>query len=303
MRYQDFKIVEAKQKDGDYARGSDPMPAAKAGRTKHPLQDKLVGEADTEANSTLEIGPPYPQEDMDAVRALQRKLQELGYSVGSTGVDGKYGPRTARAVRAFKTDNDIQGDGRSMSTADLEKLSTAEPVENPTPTDNQQADVGDLGDLASLDNIGQAKEVVEEFLGSSISDEEMNMLIRATAAEASPNSQERAAVAAVILNRARSSRFPDGIRAVLTQRNQFQAVTGTRYDPGPSSNFTNMSEQTGAQIIGAFIQYLPRMDKSWLNFTSNNPRAYGRGTNINFMYAMRNARDSQVIGQTVFGTA
>lgn len=26
------------------ARGSDPMPAAKAGRTKHPLKDKLVGE-------------------------------------------------------------------------------------------------------------------------------------------------------------------------------------------------------------------------------------------------------------------
>lgn len=27
------------------AKGSDPMPAAKAGRTKHPLKDKLVGEA------------------------------------------------------------------------------------------------------------------------------------------------------------------------------------------------------------------------------------------------------------------
>ena len=31
------------------ARGSDPMPAAKAGRTKHPLKDKLVGEAGIKA--------------------------------------------------------------------------------------------------------------------------------------------------------------------------------------------------------------------------------------------------------------
>ena len=36
--------LDEKQKHGDYARGSDPMPNAKPGRTKHPLKDKLVGE-------------------------------------------------------------------------------------------------------------------------------------------------------------------------------------------------------------------------------------------------------------------
>ena len=36
--------LNEKQKHGDYARGSDPMPKAKPGRTKHPLKDKLVGE-------------------------------------------------------------------------------------------------------------------------------------------------------------------------------------------------------------------------------------------------------------------
>ena len=29
--------VNEKQKDGDYARGSDPMPSATAGRSEHPL--------------------------------------------------------------------------------------------------------------------------------------------------------------------------------------------------------------------------------------------------------------------------
>ena len=36
--------LDEKQKHGDYARGSDPMPTAEPGRTKHPLKDKLVGE-------------------------------------------------------------------------------------------------------------------------------------------------------------------------------------------------------------------------------------------------------------------
>jgi len=48
MRFNEFKIVEArrkKQKNGDYAKGRDPMPKAKPGRTEHPLQGKLVGES------------------------------------------------------------------------------------------------------------------------------------------------------------------------------------------------------------------------------------------------------------------
>jgi hypothetical protein len=45
------------------------------------------------------------------------------------------------------------------------------------------------------------------------------------------------------------------------------------------------------------------MSKSWLNFTANNPKAYGPGTNLDFMYTMRDAPNSQVVGQTVFGTA
>ena len=39
-------LIEGKQKTGSagQAKGKDPMPSAKPGRTKHPLKDKLVGE-------------------------------------------------------------------------------------------------------------------------------------------------------------------------------------------------------------------------------------------------------------------
>ena len=118
MRYREFKLTEVEANpDGSIRRpGVDP-----------------------EAEGTLEAGPPYPQEDMDAVRELQRKLEELGYSVGSTGIDGKYGPRTQRAVTAFKTDFNLQNDdnGATMDARDLQRLNSAEAVEDPTPTGNE----------------------------------------------------------------------------------------------------------------------------------------------------------------------
>ena len=59
----------------------------------------------------LQAGPPYPKEDEAKVKMLQQALENLGYSVGSTGIDGKYGPRTTRAVRAFKNDYNLPGSG------------------------------------------------------------------------------------------------------------------------------------------------------------------------------------------------
>ena len=37
----------------------------------------------------------------ESVKAMQKMLEDRGYPVGDTGVDGKYGPRTHRALRAF----------------------------------------------------------------------------------------------------------------------------------------------------------------------------------------------------------
>jgi len=257
----------------------------------------------------LKKGPPYPPEQMDQVRTMQSQLQKIGYYVGRTGVDGKYGPRTEKAVAAFKKDYKETAPPNIADDKFLDKLSkvvagqvpkVAKPTDtgNPKPFGGKELD--DLG-FGGEKNI-EAKKIAEDFLGKEMNDQEWNALIRATVSEASPNAKEQAAVMAVILNRARSSKYPDGIIAVLTQKNQFQAVTGTRFAPGPSKNFTNVSKQSVAAVADATIKHLKRMDKSWLNFTSNNPRAYGPGTNINFMYAMRKSKGANVIGQTVFGT-
>ena len=79
----------------------------------------------------LQMGPPYPPEDMDAVKELQSALNAAGYSVGSTGVDGKYGPRTARAVGAFKKDYNLPGGKQDVDTKTMTTIGLAASGEIP----------------------------------------------------------------------------------------------------------------------------------------------------------------------------
>ena len=259
----------------------------------------------------LKAGPPYPQDQVVAVKALQTRLEKLGYSVGSTGIDGKYGPRTARAVAAFKKDNNITATaGSTVTPQELTVLKTAKSVKSPTPTGNtSRAANVPLGDLADTANLPKAKEVVEEYLGSEISDNDMNMLVRAIASEASRHNRERAAVAGVILNRVRTNYGPNGgygasIPAQLNAKNQFQAVTGTP-DNGrrPADGYKNMTTRTAGEVIGTVIQNLSSQNKTWMNFTSNIESAYGPGTDMAFLTTMRKSPGAKVIGQTIFGTA
>ena len=138
MRYREFKLAEAAPTDANDPRGRDQR-----------------NDPNAPVGAGLKAGPPYPQEDIEAVKALQSKLQGLGYSVGNTGLDGKYGPRTARAVAAYKKDNNIQSDSGVMSAAEVTAMSTASPVANPTPP-GRNAPGGELGTL-SQDSVTQGK--------------------------------------------------------------------------------------------------------------------------------------------------
>lgn len=107
----------------------------------------------------LQAGPPYPPEQTDAVKQLQKALQSAGYSVGSTGVDGKYGPRTARAVKAFKKDYKIQGNGQEVDAKSLQTIAGVSSGDIPkvkntyTPSTNKRSELGQL----SQDSVTQGK--------------------------------------------------------------------------------------------------------------------------------------------------
>lgn len=128
-------------------------------------------------------------------------------------------------------------------------------------------------------NSQEGKAAAEEYLGRPLSDQEYNELVAATYAEAGSNQQERAYVAGTILNRARASGLTVG--EVLRQPSQFQAVTGTRNDPSPSSGFVNGPNAQNENLInGAFTNYLSDVPQNNYYFDAANPNAYGPGTTM-----------------------
>ena len=96
-----------------------------------------VRSKDKAPSAELKKGPPFPAEDRDAVKAMQKSLEDIGYNIGPTGQDGKFGPRTAEALAAFKKDYKVQGDGQTFDTLAQDTLSkvqsgTIARVEQPT---------------------------------------------------------------------------------------------------------------------------------------------------------------------------
>ena len=53
----------------------------------------------------------YPASLVPVVKQIQTALQSAGYEIGSTGIDGKYGPSTEAAIRQFQKDKGLKVDG------------------------------------------------------------------------------------------------------------------------------------------------------------------------------------------------
>jgi peptidoglycan hydrolase-like protein with peptidoglycan-binding domain len=252
-----------------------------------------------------------------AVADVQKALIALGYPLPKHGVDGIRGPETVAAVKQFQQANNLTVDGdpgketvaklnaalaaKPEIAAKLTKSTTADVKSKPADNSAGAASVGAIE--INDENTAAAKKSAEKFLGRSIDDNEWNYLIRATAAESSPNTKEEAYIIGVILNRARSGKWGNSIISVLNAPSQFQAVTGTKYDPGPSPHFTKGPTKSRlASILKGAIEILPSVDKSLMNFTAANAAAYGPGTNLGFRDKLL-AKGGQQIGQSIFGTA
>ena len=56
------------------------------------------------------------------VETMQMALMLLGYQLPKFGIDGKFGPETARAVESFKKDSTILNEASSELRSDLQSL-------------------------------------------------------------------------------------------------------------------------------------------------------------------------------------
>jgi hypothetical protein len=150
-----------------------------------------------------------------------------------------------------------------------------------------------------------SRKQIEAYLGKAISDEQYDALLKAVGAEAGQDPMERAAVASVILNRAKKlGGSGEDIMKVLNAPYQFQAITGP---DGKSGDANNPWSPNARRIvpgiekqIAANIALVP---KGLDSFTSANPGAYGAvGGRAKFdkKMAEMSAHGGQTIGQSVF---
>jgi len=105
-----------------------------------------------------------------------------------------------------------------------------------------------------------AREAARDFLLMyGITPDEYDMLMRAVYAESSRNKDEYANVMAVILNRTRKN--GGSIIDTLMEKNQFQAVTGTANNPGPSSMFKQGPDAKSQAMIAEGASSLSGMGR------------------------------------------
>ncbi len=138
------------------------------------------------------------------VTKVQKRLIQYGYLDGEA--DGRYGEDTRAAVRLFQRRNGLTVDGR-------------------VGPDTAAA----LG--VTLSSSGSAA-----VSGSSASSNQY-LLARLIYAEARGESYKgKVAVGAVVLNRVRSSQFPNTLSGVIYQKNAFESVTNGSINNTPDSD-------------------------------------------------------------------
>lgn len=136
------------------------------------------------------------------IKAVQQRLSNLGYTVGS--IDGIFGKKTRNAVKSFQKSNGLVADG--IVGAKTEKA---------------------LG--IKLGGSGGS--------GGSVGAADLNLLAKCVYAEARGEPYKgQVAVAAVVLNRVRSAQFPNTVAGVIYQPWAFTAVNDGQINLSPDAN-------------------------------------------------------------------
>lgn len=139
----------------------------------------------------------------EEVRQIQTKLKNWGYYSGN--VDGVYGSATLAAVKKFQKKNGLTADGIA-GTKTLEAMG----IFNSSSSSSSSSSI------------------------SNVSSSNLNLLSRVVYGEARGESYTgQVAVAAVVLNRVKSSSFPNTISGVVYQSGAFDCVSDGQINLAP----------------------------------------------------------------------
>ena len=136
----------------------------------------------------------------EEVRTIQTKLKRWGYYLD--GIDGIYGTKTMNAVKYFQRKNGLTADGIA-GTQTLKAMGIMNSSSTSTST--------------------------------SVNSSDLNLLARVVYAEARGEVYTgQVAIAAVVLNRVKSSSFPNSIAGVIYQSGAFTAVSDGQINLTPN---------------------------------------------------------------------
>ncbi len=136
------------------------------------------------------------------VTQIQTKLKRWGYYFGN--IDGIYGSQTLEAVKYFQRKNGLQVDG--------------------------------IAGKNTLEAMGIMNSSNSSSGSSSSYQNDLNLLARIVYGEARGEPYTgQVAVAAVVLNRVKSSSFPNTISGVIYQKGAFDAVSDGQFNLTPNS--------------------------------------------------------------------
>lgn len=179
------------------------------------------------------------QSSKSDVKLVQQKLKNWGYYKGS--VDGIYGPKTKEAVRLFQRRNGLVVDGI---------------VGNKT--------LSAMGISQSKLSGGSGSSSVSGYSNSDV-----KLLARLIYAEARGESyQGQVAVGAVVLNRVKSSSFPNTISGVIYQPYAFTCVNDGQINLSPDNTALKAAKDAmngWDPTYGCLYYYNPRVaTSSWI---------------------------------------
>ena len=171
------------------------------------------------------------------VKTLQTKLINWGYLSGKA--DGIFGPKTKAAVIYFQKRNGLVADG-IVGTKTAQALGMSLSGSTSKPTSGGNSNSSDLNLLAHV-VYGEARG--EPYTG-------------------------QVAVAAVVLNRVRSSSFPNSVAGVVYQAGAFVCVSDGQINLSPNQNAINAARDAmngWDPTYGCLYYYNPRTATSrWM---------------------------------------
>ena len=163
-------------------------------------------------NSTVETLSKYGSNG-DEVKEIQEKLERWGYYTGD--IDGIYGTQTMNAVKKFQEANGLTADGIAGEET-----------------------------LAAMGITSTSTDSVTSSTSTSTSNStDTNLLAKLIYGEARGEPYEgQVAVGAVVLNRVKSSSFPNTLAGVIYQSGAFDAVSDGQINLTPDSTAIKATE-------------------------------------------------------------